>query len=259
MLGLDGTWYRSMFAYEALDRPLFSQTGVDALSGNFDAWYPLSAEYLLPHALALLFGVTSPAKPFMFVFFSVFLALAMYAVARAVQADRATALTAAFLMPILAAAGLAGQTAMVMPLFENNPYWFQATGLGCLIVAAFWRLEGPLSAGTVLLVLAPTLCVLLAVVSEAPHVLFMVPIVAVYSAGSLLANRGIADLALRIAAALLMIVVLAALGVFTYYYGTIAYTAFRFFPGEIEHPLGAWMAFSAASWSGLAAGVIVLG
>src|SRR5579872_5951474 len=101
MLGLDGTWYRSMFAYEAFDRPLFSQTGVDALSGNFDAWYPLSPEYLLPHALALPFSAIPPAKPFIFVVFSIFLALAMYVVARSVQADRAAALTAAFLMPIL--------------------------------------------------------------------------------------------------------------------------------------------------------------
>jgi len=259
MLGLDGTWYRSMFAYEALDRPLFSQTGVDALSGNFDAWYPLSPEYLLPHALALLFGSTSPAKPFIFVVFSVFLASAIYAVARSVQADRATAMTAAFLMPILAAAGLAGQTATFMPLFENNPYWFQVTGLGCLIVASFWRLESPLSARMVLLVLAPTLCVLLAVVSESPHVLFIAPIVAIYSAGSLLAARGMTDLALRIAAGLLIIVVLAVLGVLTYYYGTLEYSAFRFFPDEIEHPLGGRMAFSALFWSGLAAAVIVLG
>lgn len=64
MLRLDGTWYRTMFAYEALDRPLFSQTGVDALSGNFDAWYPLSPELLLPHALTLLFSTAQPAKPF---------------------------------------------------------------------------------------------------------------------------------------------------------------------------------------------------
>jgi hypothetical protein len=259
MLGLDGTWYRSMFAYEALDRPLFSQTGVDALSGNFDAWYPLNPEYLLPHALALLLGATSPAKPFILVIFSVFLASAIYAVARSVQADRASALTAAFLMPILAAAGLAGQTATFMPFFATNPYWFQATGLGCLIVAALWKLQGPLRARAVPLVVAPTLCLLLAVVSEAPHVLFIVPIVAIYSAGSLLATRGITDAALRIAAALLMLIVLAALGVFTYYYGTIEYTAFRFFPDEIEHPLGGWMAFSVLFWTELAAAVIVLG
>jgi hypothetical protein len=259
MLGLDGTWYRTMFTYEALDRPLFSQTGVDALSGNFDAWYPLSPEYLLPHALALLFGATPPPKPFIFVVFSAFLASAIYAVARSVQADRATALTAAFLMPILAAAGLAGGVAKFMPFFEVNPYWFQATALGCLIVAAFWRLQGPLSIRAGLLVVAPTLCVLLAVISEAPHVLFMVPIVATYAAGSLLATRRMTDAVLRLSAGLLMIIVLAALGIFTYYYGIIEYTAFRFFPNEIEHPLGGWMAFSALFWTRLAAGVIVLG
>jgi hypothetical protein len=259
MQGLDGAWYRTMFAYEAYDRPLFSQAGVDALSGNFDAWYPLSPEYLLPHALTLLFSATPPAKPFIFVVFSIFLGSAIYAVARSVQADRATALTAGFLMPLLAGAGLAGTKAQLFSLFENNPYWFQATGLGCLIVAAFWRLQGPAGRRAFLLVVAPTLCVLLAVISEAPHVLFMVPIVATYSAGSLLATRRMTDATLRVAAGLLMIIVLAALGVFTYYYGIIEYTAFRFFPDEIEHPLGGWDAFSTLSWSGLAAGVIVLG
>jgi hypothetical protein len=259
MLGLDGIWYRTMFAYEALNRFPFSQTGVDALSGNFDAWYPLNPEYLLPHALALLFSAAAPAKSFIFVVFSIFLASAIYAVARSVQADRSVALTAAFLMPILAAAGLAGTTAKFMPFFENNPYWFQSTGLGCLIVAAFWRLQSPLSVRVVLLVVAPTLCLLLAVVGEAPHVLFMVPIVATYAAGSLLATRRMADAALRVSSALLMLFVLATLGVFTYYYGIIEYTAFRFFPNEIEHPLGGWEAFSLLFWSRIAAGVIVLG
>lgn len=259
MLGLDGTWYRTMFASEALDRPLFSQTGVDALSGNFDAWYPLSPEYLLPHALTLLFSATPPAKPFIFVVFSIFLASSIYVVARAVQADRATALTAAFLMPILAGAGLAGTTAQLFTLFEANPYWFQVTGLGCLIVAAFWRLQGPLSPRVVIIFVAPTLCCLLAVVAEAPHVLFMAPIVATYSAGSLLATRGMSDAALRVSAGLLVIAVLAALGVFTYFYGILEYSAFRFFPEEIEHPLGGWAAFSVLFWTRIGAGVIVLG
>jgi hypothetical protein len=259
MHGLDGVWYRTMFDYEALDRPLFSQTGVDALSGNFDAWYPLSPEYLLPHALALPFSAVPPGKPFIFVVFSIFLAVAIYAVARSVGASRAAALTGGFLMPLLAGAGVGGSKAQFFSLFENNPYWFQATGLGCLIVAAFWRLQAPLGRRAVLLAMAPTLCVLLAVVSEAPHVLFMVPVVAIYSAGSLLASRGLIDAALRISAALVTIIVLAALGVFTYYYGIIAYSAFRFFPNEIEHPLGGWMAFSTISWTRLAAAVIVLG
>lgn len=162
-------------------------------------------------------------------------------------------------MPLLAGAGLAGTFAQMFSLFENNPYWFQLTGLGCLIVATFWRLQGPVGPRAVLLVVTPTLCVLLAVISEAPHVLFMVPVVGTYAAGSLLAARGITDAVLRVLAGLLMIVVLAALGVFTYYYGIIGYTAFRFFPDEIEHPLGGWTAFSVLSWTGLAAAVIALG
>jgi hypothetical protein len=259
MLGLDGAWYRTMFASEAIDRLPYSQLGVDPLSGSFDAWYPLNPEYLLPHALKLLFNPSPPGKPFIFVVFSIFLASSIYAVARSVQADRAAAMTAGFLMPILAAAGLAGTTAELYPLLEANPYWFQSIGLGCLIVAAFWKLQGPLNARSALLLIAPTLCLLLAVISEPPHVLFMVPIAAAYAAGSLLATRGMSDAVLRLAAAVLLIIVPAALGVFTYYYGIIDYTAYRFFPGEIEHPLGGSMAFSTLYWSRLGAAVILLG
>ena len=253
MLGLDGVWYRAMFAYEAADRLPFSQTGVDALSGNFDAWYPLNPEYLLPHALALLFSATAPAKPLIFVVFSSFLAVSIYAVGRSVQADLATALTAGFLMPILGAAGLAGGVAELYPLLEANPYWFQSIGLGCLIVAAFWSLHGPLGTRAALLAIAPTVCLVLAVISEPPHVLFMVPIAAAYAAGSLLTTRRMSDAFLRFAAAALLIIVPAALGIFTYYHGVIDYTAYRFFPDEIEHPLGGWMAFSTLLWSRLGA------
>ena len=129
MLGLDGTWYRTMFAYEAVDRLAYGQTGVDALSGNFDAWYPLSPGSLLPHVLAMPFGATPPGKVFIYVVYSAFLAFAIYAVARAVRAGPAVALAAGLSMAILAGAGLTHRLAQFYPLFEMNPYWFQNTGL----------------------------------------------------------------------------------------------------------------------------------
>ena len=238
MFGLDGTWYRTMFANEAVDRLAYGQTGVDALSGNFDAWYPLSPGFLLPHALAMPFRATPPGKTFIYVVFSAFLALAIYVLARAVRAGPAVALMAGLSMPILAGAGLIKRLALLYPLFQSNPYWFESTGLGCLIVAAFWAMDGKDSRWrTALLVAAPTLCVVIATIALAPHVLFMVPIVGAYAGGSFLTVRGRADMLPRIAASMLMILAAAALGILTYYYGIIGYTAFRFFPSEIHHVL----------------------
>ncbi len=251
MFGLDGTWYRTMFANEAVDRLAYGQTGVDALSGNFDAWYPLSPGFLLPHALAMLFG-TPPGKAFIYLVFAAFLASAIYALARAVRIGPAVALTAGLSMPILAGAGLIKRLALLYPLFQSNPYWFESTGLGCLIVAAFWAMDGKDSRWRMaLLIAAPTLCIVIATLALAPHLLFMVPIAGTYAAGSFLTVRRLADLFPRVAAGLLMIVVAAALGILTYYHGIIGYTAFRFFPEEIHHVMvfGDWIPVSTRFWA----------
>lgn len=260
MLGLDGSWYRAMFAYEAGDRIPFTQTGVDALSGSFDAWYPLRPEYLLPHAMTLPFASGAPSKSFIYVVYSVFLALSIYVVARTVDAGRAVALAAGLLMPILAAAGFLDHVAQLFPLFEANPYWFQSTGLGCMIVAGFWALNGEGRVRTTILLAAPAVLFVLAVVSLAPHVLFMVPATALYAAGSLVTARRLRDNIPRVMAGLLMLAVSAALGIFTYYYAIVDYTAYQFFSGEIQHPLGGWLALSTMFWiSPFGAWVVWLG
>jgi hypothetical protein len=250
MFGLDGIWHRTMFANEAVDRPAYGQTGVDALSGSFDAWYPIRPGLLLPYAMAMPFG--APAKAFTYFVFSSFLALAIYLLARAVRIGPAVALTAGLAMPILAGAGLTDRGAVLFPLFQINPNWFQSTSLGCLIVAAFWAMDAKDGwRRTALLIATPTLCVLLATMSVAPNVLFMVPIVGVYAVGSLMFVRRRADLLPRLAAAFLIIVVAAALGVLTYYYGILGYAAFRIFPDEIQHPIifEDWLPLSTWFWS----------
>ncbi len=260
MLGLDGSWYRAMFGYETGDRTPFTQTGVDALSGSFDAWYPLRPEYLLPHAAALPFASAAPSKSFIYVILSAFLTLSMYVVAHTVGAGRAVALAAGLLMPILAAAGFIDHIAQLYPLFEANPYWFQSTGFACLIVAAFWALNGERRLRTAILLAAPAVLFVLAVVSLAPHVLFMLPAVGLYAAGSLATAQRLRDNIPRVMAGLLMLAVPAALGIFTYYYSIIGYTAYQFFPEEIQHPLGGWMALSTMFWtSPFGAWVIWLG
>jgi hypothetical protein len=249
MTGLDGNWYRVMFANEMVARAPFTQTGVDALSGNFDAWYPLRPEYLLPHALALPFGLPSFDKTYIYVLYSGLLALAIYLVARTLRTGRAVALAAGLLTCILAAPGFVDHLAQLFPLWQQNPYWFQNTALGCFIVTAFWALDSDGRLKTVLLIATPTLCLALAVISS-PHFLFMLPATCAYGAASLLsARRVVADNLPRLTAVLLMIAVPAALGIFTYYYAAIGYTSYRFFPQEIQHPLGGWMALSTAFWT----------
>jgi hypothetical protein len=65
-----------------------------------------------------------------------------------------------------------------------NPYWFESTALGCLIVAAFWAMDGKDSSSrTGLLIAAPTLCFSIATLALPP--LFTVPIAGAYAAGSI--------------------------------------------------------------------------
>src|SRR5579862_8018724 len=106
MLGLDGTWYRLLFPQEALDRVAFAQTGVDALSGSFDAYYPLQREYLLPSAIAALFTDALPSKGFIYFVYATFLLLSIYGLGRAVGVERPIAMLAGFSMAIFAPPGI---------------------------------------------------------------------------------------------------------------------------------------------------------
>jgi hypothetical protein len=140
------------------------------------------------------------------------------------------------------------------PPGHTNPYWFESTALGCLIVAAFWAMDGKDSRWrTGLLIAAPTLCFSIATLALPPHVLFTVPIAGAYAAGSILMVRRWNDLLPRVAVGLLMIVVAATLGLLTYYYGIIGYSAFRFFPEEIHHVMvfGSWIPLSTFFWTAL--------
>ena len=105
----------------------------------------------------MLFSAQPPGKAFIYIVLSAFLALAIYVLARAVRTGPAIGLTAGLSMTILAGAGLINRVAQFYPLFELNPYWFESTGLGCLIVAAFWAMDGKDSRWRMaLLVSAPT-------------------------------------------------------------------------------------------------------
>lgn len=235
--GLDGTWYRVMFGYEAVDRVPFTETGVDAVAGSFDAYYPLQREYMLPSAIALLLGEPQLDRGMTYFVYSLILVAAIYALGRAVGVERGVALTGAVIMAVLAPPGLANRPSQLYHLFQLNPHWFQTTGFAVLIVACFWALDGRGRWRTLALAAAPTLLFGLAILGVAPQVIFMVPPVAVYGAASLLAAERWRDDRWRLLAGVVMVGVPLLLGAGGFYLGLIQYTAYRFFPGEIEHPL----------------------
>ena len=257
--GFDGEWYRVMFDYEALDRTPFAQTGVDALSGSFDAYYPLQREYLLPNAIAMLLGEPQLSRGATYFAYSLALLLAIYAVGRAVGVERPVALTGGFLMVILAPPGFVNYPSQFYHLFELNPQWFETTTLACLIVAAFWALDGRGSWRTALLIPVPLVCFGVSVLAVAPQVILSVPAIALYGGASLLSVKSWRDDRWRLLAGALMLGVPLLLGVGTYYYSLINYTAYRFFADEITHPLGGKVGLSSYFGAPLAHWTIVLG
>jgi hypothetical protein len=48
MIGLDGTSWLTYLGYQHNDRLPFAQIGADPVQGNFDAYFPVAQEYLLP-------------------------------------------------------------------------------------------------------------------------------------------------------------------------------------------------------------------
>jgi hypothetical protein len=249
MLGLDGNWYLTILHQEALGRQPFSQLGVDALTGNFDAYYPLQREYLLPTALTMAVGGGIPSKVFFYDTYAVLLLLAVYACGRAIGFGRPIAVGAGFLMASFALPGMANSIANFYPLFQANVFWSQSVAAELLIVAALWTLNGRGLWRSAMLAAVPVLALMITVAGEAPHVLFIVPTIALYGGASLLDATRWRDNLARALAILAMIAVPLALGCLTYYYGIINYTAYRFFPGEITHPLGGWLALSTAFWT----------
>jgi hypothetical protein len=259
MIGQDGAWYHAMLEQDAVSRPPFADTGVDALSGSFDAYYPLRRAYLLPTALTMAAGGGIPSRAFFYQVYGVLLLLSVFAVGRATGFATPVAIAAGFLMASFAPPGIVRSLSQFFPLFELNPFWSQSVSAELLIVAALWALDMRRRWSLVLLAAAPTACLLLTILAQAPHVLFIVPTAGFYGAASLLAGPRRNRVA-RLIAIGGMVGVPAALGCATYYYGIINYTAFRFFPGEIEHPLGGWLALSTAFWtSAVGKPVIALG
>lgn len=231
-IGIDGAIYRTYLDHQAVDRQPFTQDGVDLLQGNFDAYYPLLLEYLLPSAIMRPLGDADPGKRTTYLVYAIFLFLALYAVSQSIAIGLAPALLGGLLMGVLGLPGIIHRSSQLQGNLQLNPYWSQDIGLSLLTIAAFWAMDGRARVRTALLVLAPTVLLLLGILSTGAQMIFMAPATALYGAASLLDAPRWRDNLPRLAAGLLATVVPVALGVAQYFVGLYQYSAYNFFASE---------------------------
>lgn len=246
----DGTAYRAILRTQVADRIPFSQSGVDPLEANFDAWHPVFYEYLLPSALTALISGTSPGRTTTYTIYGVFMLLAAFACARSVGFDRQVALLGGFLLPVMSLPYFAHSTGLFYPLFAFNPHISQIVALSLGIVACFWALETMGRPLRLLLIPLPALCLMIAILSLVPYVSLMVPATAVYGGASLLNARRLRENWPRLVAALLMIALPVALGVIPYIKGLVGYSAYQFFSDDFEQTRSALWFASTVFWRG---------
>ena len=238
LTGSDGTAWRITLRAQMMDRTPFSQTGIDPYQGNFDAYYPVFREYLLPSALALLVGDAVPGRVVTYTIYAAALLLAAFVFARTIGFDRPTAVLGGFLLPLMSLPSVLHNPGLFYALFSLNPHIAQIAVLSLVVVTCFWALDGSATPWRLLLIPLPCLCLLLAILSLVPYVSLMVPATVLYGGAAFLSARRWRDNWPRLLAGVLMAVVPVALGMLTYLHGLIGYTAYQFFSGEFEQTRG---------------------
>src|SRR5262245_30621251 len=245
---MDGTAWIVLFQGQELGRNPFTQTGVDPFGGNFDAFYPIYQEYLLPSALALVSGDALSGKTATYLIYAVLMMIGSYVVARTVQIDRAAALLGSFLLPLMAFPTFYHRLAQFFPLFEINPHLSQVVSLSLFSVAAMWALGNKRPIQTIFLIATPALCIVLVLLSEVLAVVMMIPALVLYGGGALLGVRRVRDVFPYIFAGLLAIAIPLTVGIAEYAHGLIQYSAYSFFSKEFVQTRASLLFVSTLFW-----------
>jgi hypothetical protein len=234
-IGLDGASWSTYLEYQHEDRQSFAQVGADPVQGNFDAYFPVSHEYLLSEAVTSPFSHATAGKAVNYFVYYLLMLAAFCFLVRSIDISWPMALLAANLFGVLGFPGLANLNSQTYGPFNFNPHIAQSIALSMFIVAAFWRLNprrmnGPVWA--VALIAIPSVCFLIDILSMGAQIIFILPATAVYGSASLLDVKNWRDDILRIVAAVLLVIVAWALGIIEYFYGLIGYSAYNFFSHE---------------------------
>jgi hypothetical protein len=106
MVGLDGASWLTYLGYQHNDRLPYAQIGADPLQGNFDAYFPVALEYLLPEALMQPFADVTAAKAFNYSIYYLLMLAAFYVFVRSIAIPWPAGLLAANLFAVLGFPGL---------------------------------------------------------------------------------------------------------------------------------------------------------
>jgi hypothetical protein len=233
---LDGSYWAFMHDLQVISRAPFTQLGADPVQGNFDAYVPPFREYLLPNLMAMPFSAGSPDKAVTYTIYAGSMIFSVYLLARALRVDRAPALFAGLLYPLFTLPMFIGSLPASHPVYALAPHAVEVTSLTVLTLACFWAFEGETFFRSVLLALAALFCTIWMILSSTAAIVLSIPTLLFFGVASLLsARRWQQDVGPAVTAVLILIT-LAALGVFGYIYSLYKYTATSFFSDEFLNP-----------------------
>ncbi len=244
----DGAGWQTYLDYQSRDRAPFTQTGVDALQGSFDAYYPLINDYTIPGAIYRLLGRPAPGPLGTYAIYVAVMIGAIFLVAVYFQVSSATALLGALIAGFFFPPLIVHHFALTFRFFHLNPHWMQGMILSLGIILSAWALDGKWSPGRIILFCLPALCVTLEIMSTGAMVIFT-PGVLLYGGASLLYAPNRSAFVQKLLAALLALAVIVLTGQAAYLYGSEQYSAYQFFDHEFDWDdpsLGALSIFFAA-------------
>jgi hypothetical protein len=242
LIGLDGTAWVIGFDIQQMAREPFTQSGVDPLQGQFDAYFPAFREFSMPNLLAMVFtGGGGAGKVATYTIYAALMIVATYAMARAVGFSRGIGLLGGALLAVTALPTNLTGFSWTYGIYNLAPHLAQPVALTSIIIACFWALERRSWTAMLGLGVTAVAAVMLAIASLVLMTALMVPAIAFYAGGSLLAGASWRQNLPRVATAAACLLVPAALGAISYVKSLAGYTAFEFFGSEFEQTRSSMM------------------
>jgi hypothetical protein len=229
---LDGSYSVATQDLQAISRMPVTQLGADPVQGSFDAYQPVVREYLLPALLAMPFMDGNPGNAMTYTIYAGLMILSVYLLGHALRVDRAPALLAGLLYPLLTLPMFIGSLPVFWPMYAVAPHVTQVTSLTLLTLACVWALEEKAFFGSALLALAALFCTIWMVLSSSREIVLAIPVLLFFGVASLLAAPSRRQNIPRALTGVAILAALAALGILGYIYGRYKYTATAFFSDE---------------------------
>jgi hypothetical protein len=137
MFGLDSAIWLTYLQYQHDHRLPFVQIGAEPVQGNFDAYFRVAHEYLLPEALVWPLRTRPVAKAFNYSIYYLLMLAAFYVVVHSISIPWPTGLLAANLFAVLGFPGLVHLNSQTYGPFNFAPHIAQSVALSMFIVAIF--------------------------------------------------------------------------------------------------------------------------